>query len=918
MERTAESLKAEGTRAWQEGDASRAATLYADALALSPSSDVELRAKLHGNLFLCKKKGSAWLVASQHAKHACELLPSWAKAHAYLAEANCKLRRWEAAKVAATNGLACSLDADVRRFLRTRLTEAVQEGSAGYSCCDPDNDMEIMDLLGRYQRGEGEIDAESVMIRKQPAAGCGECNFGFTNFNFLHVAAFQGDGRLVDALAAAGAAIDYPTLPADTHEFKFAGGMSEADGGRRVDIMPAPTGMTPLVIACTVMATHTISELMGQIMAQIPPPDAAIRLVALGADLKQTLTIPSDTQLDMRNCLPFMWRQLGLSGKTALQLAVMSCHEPLIKECIDRGADIAARDIAICPPPVRGRVRDIINRCSPPAPGRLPADVYDCRCGSRLLWSHCHGAGKLIYTDGQAPVHSDRVLLRYSPCALCPCKTKNRSSYYDCCWEGPHAWFGDDITGNVTKVSSMSHIQATMLEEFRRIRLAEGSTPDSPLLPARDEQGRPLGRAMTKEEFKRCRADDIRYGIALAAMAVEFGPKCTVASTWDPEVVAGVVELIDADQGEFLWFDTHWALPIAELHTRVEEWNEALTRYLDGRDLSEHDRREIQTLHTATPFAPCANPTCCSIETQVKQFQMCTGCKRVAYCSSTCQADHWMSGHQQHCICTVDHGVAIDAIDATRMRAHAWRLLADAGDSGPADSSHTSIQRLLAAMELMRKLPAQERSLPFFIQAAKLLTAHARPESLAAAVAELESVLSLCGAETADPILRALEQLRNLGREEERRLCKFCGHSRPREAFSQNQWRRGQRRCIECQQGGVLTTVDQRGCQSAEEAGRAAMAAIFAEGMERERIRIQEELARRNSCERADSECAVCFEVTDVESRYAMPCNLLHWLCKSCLRESIEHAKHSGLASLPCHLCRMPVALMALESILNA
>lgn len=88
----AAALKAEATRAWQAGDVPRATVLFADALALAQDSDVELRAKLHGNLFLCKKKGGLWLNASLHAQSACELLPTWPKAHAYLSEARCKLR----------------------------------------------------------------------------------------------------------------------------------------------------------------------------------------------------------------------------------------------------------------------------------------------------------------------------------------------------------------------------------------------------------------------------------------------------------------------------------------------------------------------------------------------------------------------------------------------------------------------------------------------------------------------------------------------------------------------------------------------------------------------------------------------------------------------------------------------------------
>ena len=905
----AATLKADATRAWKDGDVPRATMLFSDALACAQDSDVELRAKLHGNLFQCKKKTGLWLNASVHAQSACDFLPNWAKAHAYLSEARCKLRQWEAAKAAATVGLACDPDADVKRFLRTQLAEAKREASAAYVCCDPDNEREIEDLLVRYQRANGDIDKESVMIRKQPMAGHGDGNFGWTNLNFLHVAAWHGDGRLVDALAAAGAAIDFPTLPRDTHDFKFAGGTCEASGGRPVRILPAPADLTPLVLSCTMLAFRTLSEMMGaspEEFGELPSPDGAIRLVALGADLKKTLCLPSDicTPSDPINCVPFVWQQLGLANKTALQLALISCNASLIKECVARGVAITSQDVEACPPPIHGRVRALVGQCSPAAPMGLPADLYDCRCGSRLLWSRCHGTDKQVHLDER---DSGRFLLRYSPCAPCPCKTKTNPPYFKCCWDGPDAWFGDDATGAISKVTACTNQMINYFEQFKQMRLGEGVTPDAPLFPARDAHGRALGRHMTREEWKQHQADGIRSGLAFEIMAETFGPQCRVASQWDREVVAGVVALID---NEFTWVDTHWAIPVAELHARVEEWNEALCRYLDSCELSEDHRQEVQRRHTASPFAPCANPGCSVIESQVKQFQMCFGCKRVAYCSSACQADHWMSGHQQ-CCGSID--MTGHSIGATRTRAYAWKLLAPA--QGP-QSTDAAVQRLLAVMVLMCELPAEDRSVAFFDQAAAVLMTLTRSESVAAAIAELAQVVSLWEAEAPESIRRALEQLRRQQEQrEEVRLCRSCGRRQGREAFSQNQWRSGQRRCLECQRAGVLTSVDELAHEAAEEEDRAAMAALHAEGMAKERARIQEELSRRNACERSDNECAVCFEETGVDARCAMPCNSRHWLCKGCLDISIEHTRRIGASFLPCHMCRMPLALLALQSV---
>jgi len=911
MEQTAAALKARGTRAWQAGDVPQATTLYADALAIAPSSDVELRAKLHGNLFLCKKKVGLWLLASQHAQHACELQPSWAKAHAKLAEAYLKLRRWEDAAGAAKDGLERDPDADVRRFLLARLAEAEREGSAKYVTCSPENDREIVDLLARFQRGEGDPDTQPTMIHRQPCIVPEEqaarmrivmpravASHGWTNLNLLHIAAFHGDGPLVDALAAAGAAIDYPILPRDTQPITVINGQVPA-------ISPAPDGLTPLVLSCAVLAFCNLSSNAETMGISLPTAGAAIRLVALGADLKQTLTlspnIPTDmAALDLASFTPFLWMQMGLAGKTALQLALITCDASLIQECIARGAEITARDIEACPVPLRGRVQEIVRGCVVGRSGTLPpADLYDCRCGSRLLWSQCHGTDKLVHVDGSS---EGRVLLRFSPCAPCPCQSHGLQ-YFRCCWDGVGAFFQDDTNGNCIQQLTVSPQDAQAGRLLQQMRLAEDM-----VFAARDADGRSLGRAMTNGEVLASYVDGVRSGLTFQIMAMQCGPKCNVAASWDREVYAGVLtEMSKAGVDLFIWTDTHWAIPKAELLSRVDDWNKALALYLNGRCLSDDARRDLRTRHSANPLAPCANPECNNVESQVKEFQKCIACKRVAYCSSSCQASHWLDGHRQQCVLSLDNAAssAMDPITAARVRAYAWRLLTEA----EGDSKGDRVQRLLAAMPLMRMLPAEARSLPFFVQAAAVLTTQTRSDTVAAATEELRSVVTLWGAKTPRSIQRALEQLVLL--RDERRQCKCCGRSLPRSAFSHSQWKKGQRRCSECQQGGVLSSLDERERQAAEEADRAAMAAIYAEGLATERRRIEEELARRNACERSDEECAVCFEQTTLAARFVMPCSNRHWLCKRCLNQSVEHARRSEppLDSLACHMCRMPIAL---------
>jgi len=114
---------------------------------------------------------------------------------------------------------------------------------------------------------------------------------------------------------------------------------------------------------------------------------------------------------------------------------------------------------------------------------------------------------------------------------------------------------------------------------------------------------------------------------------------------WDLDVYAGTMERIG---NYFHWNDLHWAIAKSELLVRVKEWNTALSKYCDDQNLMGKERAEVIRIHTASPFARCANPSCTEVEVQVKQFKKCSRCNAVAYCSTNCQKEQWPT-HRARC-----------------------------------------------------------------------------------------------------------------------------------------------------------------------------------------------------------------------------------------------------------------------------
>lgn len=132
--------------------------------------------------------------------------------------------------------------------------------------------------------------------------------------------------------------------------------------------------------------------------------------------------------------------------------------------------------------------------------------------------------------------------------------------------------------------------------------------------------------------------------------------------------------------------------------------------------------------------------------------------------------------------------------------------------------------------------------------------------------------------------------------EDETRRCAACDVSKPVTEYSANQWRKGNRRCRECQTGNVARDA------SAHMRARAdadALATAFEELALRERTRLAEELARRNENEHTDSECVICFQETPDGERDVL--HGAHWVCLACSADMRAH----GIEQCP--LCRETV-----------
>jgi hypothetical protein len=148
----------------------------------------------------------------------------------------------------------------------------------------------------------------------------------------------------------------------------------------------------------------------------------------------------------------------------------------------------------------------------------------------------------------------------------------------------------------------------------------------------------------TPEEYRTAQTELIR-SVGLILLDDFNGRQCGVKD-WDSMVYAGVVDRID---DYFMWTDQHWCLTKVELLQRTKEWNEALEEYCDDMGLTGAEREAVVQKHTANPCAPCSNASCNNLETKPKEFETCSRCKSVAYCSGDCQKKDWKAQHKSTC-----------------------------------------------------------------------------------------------------------------------------------------------------------------------------------------------------------------------------------------------------------------------------
>jgi hypothetical protein len=256
--------------------------------------------------------------------------------------------------------------------------------------------------------------------------------------------------------------------------------------------------------------------------------------------------------------------------------------------------------------------------------------LTQCRCGSRLPWNQCHGAPVPGQSDLYIGRDNERRRWRYSPKAMCPCYLTNKE-HYKCCWFTSTPIYKDDISGAMPKVDRTT---PEALLRVQQMMISEGIDPNGPIVP----------QGTAAEEFRTTQTDLIR-SVGLTIFSDFNGRRCGVKD-WDPVVYAGIVDRID---NYFMWNDLHWRLDKVELLRRTKEWNEGLEKYCDDTGLTGAEREAVVQKHTANPCAPCSTASCNKWETEPKEFQTCSRCKSVAYCSRDCQKKDWKTQHKFTC-----------------------------------------------------------------------------------------------------------------------------------------------------------------------------------------------------------------------------------------------------------------------------
>ena len=500
------------------------------------------------------------------------------------------MRKWEELQKAATQALDCLKTSRANSTTETKqeLLSYIKITTTYLERKSMVTDSHIRDWFHRILTEDAAID---TCIFEQES---------FLNLNCLQFATIQGDIRLMERVVSLGAAIDYP--PPKSSE--VTGGYQQSHGEA------APPDCTALLLGCVILAQHELTKKL-----KVPNSkklkitlkgvlECVMQLVRLGADCNATFAAPDDYRGTAAN----MFRSFGLNGKTAKELAALARNKTLI----DLMHTFEEKD-------------DTIR-------------LAHCRCGSRLKWKDCH-LGVLPIETLTHETNDGKLCFRYSPLAPCYCKKKNKT-YYKCCWESSSPRYQNDRTSElegtrIVSANATGGMQTiTSMVSALRAHEASGGSNDTPI----------FGNS-SSEEMRTTTANMIRNGgfELLAQKMTDFGERM---QAMDPEVYAGTLERLD---NFFHWRDDHWFLEETELLKRVEEWNDALSKYCDDMNLLGDTRKQVVRRHKASPLAPCANLSCTRTEKKVKEFHACSQCRTVAYCTRECQKEDWKK-HKKACI----------------------------------------------------------------------------------------------------------------------------------------------------------------------------------------------------------------------------------------------------------------------------
>jgi len=111
----------------------------------------------------------------------------------------------------------------------------------------------------------------------------------------------------------------------------------------------------------------------------------------------------------------------------------------------------------------------------------------------------------------------------------------------------------------------------------------------------------------------------------------------------------------------------HWQLKL-EIYTSLSDKKNArkclkfLKKFLPREEIKKHAKWIDESFdpqvarHFADENRPparflagCGNPFCEKVESQPREFLVCSRCKRETYCGARCQRMHWKAGHKRNC-----------------------------------------------------------------------------------------------------------------------------------------------------------------------------------------------------------------------------------------------------------------------------